>query len=92
MPVLSEDSKQCEYLLLGNTHPNLQLTVLDQIQSNPFVILDTFKLYMDIANNDLKKIIKFAKSKLKYFDCLINNASLFENDSLKKLFFSIKSN
>jgi len=57
MPVLSEDSKQCEYLLLGNTHPNLQLTVLDQIQSNPFVILDTFKLYMDIANNDLKKII-----------------------------------
>ena len=25
--------------------------------------------------NDLKKIIKFAKSKLKYFDCLINNAS-----------------
>ena len=35
--------------------------------------------------NDLKKIIKFAKSKLKYFDCLINNASLFENDSLKTL-------
>ena len=26
--------------------------------------------------------IKFAKSKLKYFDCLINNASLFENDKL----------
>ena len=25
--------------------------------------------------SDLKKIIKFAKSKLKYFDCLINNAS-----------------
>ena len=39
--------------------------------------------------NDLKKIIKFAKSKLKYFDCLINNASLFENDSLKS--FTYKS-
>jgi NAD(P)-dependent dehydrogenase (short-subunit alcohol dehydrogenase family) len=39
--------------------------------------------------NDLKKIIKFAKSKLKYFDCLINNASLFENDSLKS--FTSKS-
>ena len=25
----------------------------------------------------IKKIIKFAKSKLKFFDCLINNASLF---------------
>ncbi len=32
---------------------------------------------------DIKKIIKFAKSKLKFFDCLINNASLFENDKLE---------
>jgi len=32
---------------------------------------------------DLKKIIKFCKKKLKYFDCLINNASLFENDKLE---------
>ena len=32
---------------------------------------------------DIKKIVKFAKSKLKYFDCLINNASLFENDKLE---------
>ncbi len=32
---------------------------------------------------DVKKILKFAKSKLKFFDCLINNASLFENDKLE---------
>tara|TARA_B100000427_G_scaffold122450_1_gene101993 strand:- start:1282 stop:2037 length:756 start_codon:yes stop_codon:yes gene_type:complete len=32
---------------------------------------------------DINKIIKFAKSKLKYFNCLINNASLFENDKLE---------
>ena len=32
---------------------------------------------------DVNKIVKFAKSKLKYFDCLINNASLFENDKIK---------
>ena len=32
---------------------------------------------------NLNKIIKFAKSKLKYFDCLINNASLFENDKIE---------
>jgi|TARA_B100001964_G_scaffold120746_1_gene134130 NAD(P)-dependent dehydrogenase (short-subunit alcohol dehydrogenase family) len=38
---------------------------------------------------DLKKIIQFSKNKLKYFDCLINNASLFENDNL--LNFSNKS-
>ena len=39
--------------------------------------------------NDIKKIIKFAKSKLKFFDCLINNASLFENDKLEN--FSLNS-
>jgi NAD(P)-dependent dehydrogenase (short-subunit alcohol dehydrogenase family) len=45
------------------------------------------KVYLvkgDLAKEqDLKKIIKFSKSKLKYFDCLINNASLFENDNLR---------
>ena len=38
---------------------------------------------------DIIKIIKLAKSKLKYFDCLVNNASLFENDKLAN--FSNKS-
>ena len=38
---------------------------------------------------DLKKIIKFSKLKLKYFNCLVNNASLFENDNLKN--FTTKS-
>ena len=33
--------------------------------------------------SDVNKIIKFAKSKLKFFDCLINNASLFENDKIE---------
>ena len=32
---------------------------------------------------DVKKIIKFSKSKMKFFDCLVNNASLFENDKLE---------
>ena len=38
---------------------------------------------------DIQKIIKFSKSKMKFFDCLINNASLFENDKLKN--FTSKS-
>ena len=83
-PILSEKAKQCEFLLLGNTHPNLQLTVLDQIQSNPFIILDTFKLYIDIANNDLKKII--SKSNLL---CINYNEAVYlsglSNPSLKEM-------
>ena len=31
---------------------------------------------------DILKIIKFSKLKMRFFDCLINNASLFENDKL----------
>ncbi len=38
---------------------------------------------------DINKIVKFCKSKLKYFNCLINNASLFENDRLEN--FTTKS-
>ena len=32
---------------------------------------------------DIKKIIKSSKKYLNYFDCLINNASMFENDKLE---------
>jgi len=32
---------------------------------------------------DIRKIIKSSKKYLKYFDCLINNASMFENDKLE---------
>jgi len=57
------------------------------------LVKDKTKVYLVKANlaieQDLKKIIKFSKSKLKYFNCLINNASLFENDNLKN--FSSKS-
>ena len=35
------------------------------------------------VEKDINKIVKFSKSKLKYFDCLINNASLFENDKIE---------
>ena len=45
------------------------------------------KIYLikgDLSKDtDVNKIIKFAKKKLKYFDCLINNASLFENDKIE---------
>ena len=32
---------------------------------------------------DVYKVVKYAKSKLGHFDCLINNASIFENDKLE---------
>jgi len=40
-------------------------------------------------DRDIHKIIKFSKSNMKFFDCLVNNASIFENDKLEN--FSSKS-
>ena len=45
------------------------------------------KVYLVKGNlnkeEDIKKIIKSSKKHLQYFDCLINNASIFENDKLE---------
>ena len=68
-------------------HYNKSKTNAEKLQRE--LIKNKTKVYLvkgDLSKEkDLKKIIKFAKSKMKYFDCLINNASLFENDNLKNL-------
>ena len=65
-------------------HFNKSMSKAEDLKKKLF--LKGSKIYLIQADlnkdSDLKKIIKFAKSKLKYFDCLINNASLFENDKL----------
>ena len=43
---------------MGNTAPHLQTQLLNQMQNKPFVLLDTFKLYIDIANKELKELVK----------------------------------
>ena len=58
IPDLSQHSKNRPFLLLGNTAPHLQMQLLDQMQTKPFVLLDTFKLYIDIANKELKDLVK----------------------------------
>ena len=72
-------------------HYNKSKTNAEKLRKE--LIKNKTKVYLvkgDLSKEtDLKKIIKFAKLKLKYFDCLINNASLFENDSLKS--FTSKS-
>ena len=51
------------------------------------LIMNGTKVYLvkgDLSKEkDLNKIVRFAKLKLKFFNCLINNAALFENDKLE---------
>ncbi|MDC1163506.1 SDR family NAD(P)-dependent oxidoreductase, partial [Candidatus Pelagibacter sp.] len=72
-------------------HYNTSKTEAEKLKKE--LIKNKTKVYLVKGNlakeQDLKKIIKFSKDKLKYFDCLVNNASLFENDNLKN--FTSKS-
>lgn len=57
-PVVNQSSKNADIVILGNLHPNVQLSVLDQLESNKsFVILDTMNFWMDTALDELKRVL-----------------------------------
>ncbi len=57
-PVLPESYKNCEFLMLGNLAPTVQLSVIDQLETRPkLVVLDTMNFWMDIALEELKAVI-----------------------------------
>lgn len=58
-PVVPEDYKDAEIVMLGNLHPLVQQGVLDQMTKKPkLAILDTMNFWMDIALDDLMAVIK----------------------------------
>ncbi|KAA1246291.1 PfkB family carbohydrate kinase [Aquimarina sp. RZ0] len=57
-PVVPETYKDAEIVMLGNLHPIVQLSVLEQMESTPkLAVLDTMNFWMDHALEDLKKVI-----------------------------------
>ena len=57
-PVVPESFQDCEFLMLGNLAPSVQLSVIDQLRTRPkLIVLDTMNLWMDIAMDDLKKTL-----------------------------------
>ena len=57
-PVVPTSYQDCEYLMLGNLAPAVQASVLDQLKERPrLVVLDTMNFWMDIALEELKKVI-----------------------------------
>ncbi len=58
-PILPESYQNCEFLMLGNLSPNVQLRVLEQLKERPkLIVLDTMNFWMDTALEDLKEVIK----------------------------------
>lgn len=58
-PVVPEHFKDADVVLLGNLHPLVQLSVLDQMSEQPkLIVLDTMNFWIDCALDDLKEVIK----------------------------------
>ena len=58
-PIVPENFKDAEVVMLGNLHPNIQNSVLDQMTTKPkLVVLDTMNFWMDCALPELLEVIK----------------------------------
>jgi sugar/nucleoside kinase (ribokinase family) len=58
-PKVPQDYKNAEIVMLGNLHPLVQSSVLDQMETKPkLVVLDTMNFWMDCALPELMDIIK----------------------------------
>ena len=56
-PVVPNAYKDAEVVMLGNLHPMVQMSVIEQMNDPKMVVLDTMNFWMDIALDDLKKVI-----------------------------------
>lgn len=56
-PVVPKAYLDAEFVMLGNLHPLVQLSVLEQIKNPKLVVLDTMNFWMDNAWDDLLKVI-----------------------------------
>jgi sugar/nucleoside kinase (ribokinase family) len=58
-PEVPENFKDAGIVMLGNLHPLVQASVLDQMTERPkLVVLDTMNFWMDIALEDLHTVLK----------------------------------
>ncbi|MBD0378487.1 MAG: sugar kinase [Flavisolibacter sp.] len=57
-PLVPESYQDCEFLMLGNLVPAVQLSVIEQLQERPkLVVMDTMNFWMETALDDLKKVL-----------------------------------
>lgn len=58
-PKVPQDFKNAEIVMLGNLHPLVQSSVIDQMESKPkLIVLDTMNFWMDCALPELLDVMK----------------------------------
>jgi sugar/nucleoside kinase (ribokinase family) len=65
-PKLSTDARECDVLFLANIVPAIQASVLDQCAGPRWTALDSMNLWIDIARDDLVRVIERV-------DCVVLN-------------------
>ncbi len=57
-PKVPDAYQGAEFLMLGNVMPSLQISVINQLQKRPkLIVLDTMNFWMESAMDDLKKVL-----------------------------------
>jgi sugar/nucleoside kinase (ribokinase family) len=57
-PVVPKNFMECDFLMLGNLHPSVQMSVIKQIPKRPkLVVLDTMNFWMDNTPDELMEVI-----------------------------------
>jgi len=57
-PIVPEESRHVDFLMLGNLMPQVQQKVMDQLKSKPkLIVLDTMNFWMDTAMDELMKTL-----------------------------------
>lgn len=57
-PKIPEAFRDTPFVMLGNIHPSLQMSVLDQVREPKLVVADTMNFWIDSALDDLKALLK----------------------------------
>lgn len=57
-PVIPASYQDCEYLMLGNLTPQVQIEAIEGLSKRPkLVVMDTMNFWMDVAMDDLKRVL-----------------------------------
>ena len=57
-PQLPDSYQDCQYLMLGNLAPAVQISVINQLKNRPkLIVMDTMNFWMEVAMDELKKAI-----------------------------------
>jgi len=58
-PVIPASYQDCEYLMLGNLTPQVQIEAIEGLAKRPkLIVMDTMNFWMDVAMDDLKRVLK----------------------------------